>query len=459
MSRGRILVVDDEKNARQGLEEILSEDGYEVATAIDGHRAIEQAREICPDLVLTDLKMPGMDGLELLSRIKGIDQDLPVIMITAFGTVKTAVQALKQGAEDYLTKPVDVEELEIIVKKAIERSQLLSEARALRERLREKYRFENVVGASPQMQEILQTVEQVAPSSATVLVLGETGTGKELIAEAIHQHSTRASGPFVKLNCTTLSENLLESELFGHEKGSFTGASNRRIGKFEVASGGTLFLDEIGDISPSTQVKLLRFLQEQKFERVGGNEVIEVDVRLVAATNRDLEKAIAEGKFRQDLFYRLNVISVRLPPLRERVSDIPLLVHHFMQKYSEKNRKKVLGIEPEAMQLLASYGWPGNIRELENVIERAVVLCQGETVGPRHLPTMFSKIESPAELGPLIPGSNMREIERYAIQKTLEHTGGNRTQAARILGISVRKLQYKLKEYSNARLVDESKSA
>lgn len=453
MSQGRILIVDDEKNSRQALAEILSEDGYNVATAMDGHRAMEEIREKSPDLVLTDLKMPGMDGLELLERVRVISSDIPVIILTAFGTVKTAVLALKQGAEHYLTKPVDIEELEVVVNKAMERSRLVSEAKNLRERLREKYRFENLVGSSPQMQEVFQTVEQVAPSNATVLVLGETGTGKELIAEAVHQHSLRSQGPFVKLNCATLSENLLESELFGHEKGSFTGANARRIGKFELAHGGTLFLDEIGDLNTSTQVKLLRFLQEQKFERVGGNDVIEVDVRLVAATNRDLEAAIAEGRFRQDLFYRLNVISIRMPPLRERASDIPLLVHHFIQKYREKNKKVVKSIEPEAMHELVSYNWPGNIRELENVIERAVVLCQGEIIECRHLPTLFSNLHSRVELGPPIPGSRMEEIERYAIQETLEHTGGNRTHAAAILGISVRKLQYKLREYTEARAV------
>ena len=349
MSRARILVVDDEKNARQGLAEILAEDGYDVVTSPDGEQALREVDEFAPDLVLTDLRMPVMDGLELLEGIRQVDESLPVIILTAYGTVKTAVSALKRGADDYLTKPVDIEELEVVLKRSLEKSKLISEAGNLRERLRDKYRFENIVGASPEMQEIFKTVEQVAPTNVTVLVLGETGTGKELIAEAVHQRSPRRDGPFIKLNCTTLSENLLESELFGHEKGAFTGAYSQRLGKFEVAEGGTLLLDEIGEISPATQVKLLRFLQEQRFERVGGNEVIEVDVRLVAATNRDLETLIEEGRFRQDLFYRLNIISVRVPPLRERPSDIPLLVQHFMQKYADKNAKPIAGIQPEAM--------------------------------------------------------------------------------------------------------------
>jgi len=447
VSDATILVVDDEKNTREALSKILSEDGYDVIAAADGYQALDAVVRDLPDLILADLKMPGMDGLELLSRIRLKDYDTPFVMMTAFGTVETAVEALKKGAEDYLTKPINIDELEIQIRRILSRRRLLQETMQLREQLREKYKFENIVGSSPQMQSIFKTVHQIAPSRATVLIMGESGTGKELIASAIHQNGDRADRPYIKVSCSALSENLLESELFGHEKGAFTGAVFTRQGRFEIADGGTLFLDEIGEISPSTQVKLLGFLQDRIFERVGGNKKFKVDVRLIAATNKDLEKAVAEKAFRQDLYYRLNVITITMPPLRDKVSDIPLLVEHFVEKYTKENNKQIDGVTPNALAAMMTYRWPGNVRELENMVERAVVMCNEKTIGRRHFPVVTDTRNAGLDEIPPIPGSSLQEIERYSIQKTLEAVGGNRTRAAEILGISLRKIQYKLKEY------------
>ena len=447
MSDATILVVDDEKNTREALSKILSEDGYDVIAAADGYQALDAVARDLPDLILADLKMPGMDGLELLSRIRLKDYDTPFVMMTAFGTVETAVEALKKGAEDYLTKPINIDELEIQIRRILSCRRLLQETIQLREQLREKYKFENIVGSSPQMQSIFKTVHQIAPSRATVLIMGESGTGKELIASAIHQNGDRAGRPYIKVSCSALSENLLESELFGHEKGAFTGAVFTRQGRFEIADGGTLFLDEIGEISPSTQVKLLGFLQDRIFERVGGNKKFKVDVRLIAATNKDLDKAVAEKAFRQDLYYRLNVITITIPPLRDKVSDIPLLVEHFVEKYTKENNKQIDGVTPNALAAMMTYHWPGNVRELENMVERAVVMCNEKTIGRRHFPVVTDTRDAGLDEIPPIPGSSLQEIERYSIQKTLEAVGGNRTRAAEILGISLRKIQYKLKEY------------
>ncbi len=447
MPGATILVVDDEKNTREALSKILSEDGYEVVTAADGYQAMSLVTRELPDLILADLKMPGIDGLELLSRTRLKGFDVPFVMMTAYGTVETAVDAMKKGAEDYLTKPVNIEELEIQIKRVLDHRKLLRETKELRERLRDKYKFENIVGSSPQMQSIFKMVEQVAPSRATVLITGESGTGKELIASAIHQNGPRADEPFVKVSCSALSENLLESELFGHEKGSFTGALSTRQGRFEIADGGTLFLDEIGEMSPPTQVKLLGFLQDRKFERVGGNKTFEVDVRLIAATNKDLEKAVAEAAFRQDLYYRLNVITIKMPPLREKLSDVPLLVDHFVAKYSKENEKRVESVTPDALAALMAYSWPGNVRELENMVERAVVMCNEKTIGRHFFPVAADANESDRRGMPPIPGSSLEDIEKYAIQRTLEAVGGNRTRAAEILKVSLRKIQYKLKEF------------
>jgi DNA-binding NtrC family response regulator len=442
-------------NAAAALETLLREDGYDVARAHDGRSGLQLLEKHDPDVVLTDLRMPGMDGLELLAKIKEIRPETMVIVMTAYGTVKTAVKAMKLGAEDYLGKPIDVEELEVVLQKALERKGLLEEARSLRERLEHKYRLDNLVGESPEMLSVFKTIRQVAPSSASVLLLGESGTGKELFAQALHQHSPRRNRPFVKVACAALPETLLESELFGHEKGSFTGAVYTRAGRFEAADGGTLFLDEIGDITPTVQVKLLRFLEEREFERVGGNKTFKVDVRIVAATHRDLKRKLEEGSFREDLYYRLNVIEIHIPPLRERPGDIPLLAHHFLRKYADANGKDLKGISDEVLALLLSHSWPGNVRELENAIERAVVLSDGPTLAPAHFPTLRKAVgdeatrPAGAALGVRIPGSTLADLEREAILRTLEAVGGSTSKAAAILDISARKIQYKLKEYQS----------
>jgi two-component system, NtrC family, response regulator HydG len=446
--KGRILVVDDEVNARTALTELLRDEGYEVDAAADAFKALGKVADFAPDLVLTDVKMPGMDGLQLLARLHEGDVDLPVIMMTAFGEVETAVRAMRSGARDYLAKPVNVGELSVVVARELEQRRIRQEAGLLRSRLSEKYSFSNIIGNAAPMQAVFKTVAQIAASRASVLITGESGTGKELIAAAIHERSTRAKGPFVKLHCAALAESLLESELFGHERGSFTGAVTRRDGRFFQANHGTLFLDEIGEISPAIQVKLLRFLQEREFERVGGNDTISVDVRVIAATNRNLQHMVAEGKFREDLFYRLNVINLEMPALRARPSDIPLLAGHFLRKYAAENAKPLTAFTAEALEHLAVHSWPGNVRELENVVERAVVLAQSSEITLGDLPPQLATAKPRA--GIQIPGASMDEIERYAITKTLESTGGATSKAAEILNISVRKIQYKLHEYESA---------
>jgi len=448
--KGRILIVDDEASARHALSEILSDEGYQVKMAGDGFRAIAAAQEFLPDLVLTDLKMPGMDGMGLLSRLKEIHPETSVVLMTAFGAVESAVQAMRAGASNYLTKPLNSDELLLVIDRCLEGVALRREARSLRDKLSERYDFSNIVGHSAEMRAVFKGVEQVAQSRATVLITGESGTGKELIASALHHNSERKERPFVKLHCAALAETLLESELFGHERGAFTGADRRRIGRFEQADGGTLFLDEIGEISAATQVKLLRVLQEHEFERVGGNQTVKVDVRLIAATNRDLKQQVALGKFREDLYYRLNVINLHLPPLRERPDDIPSLAMHFVRRFAAENDKTVDRIDPSAMRLLCAHRFPGNVRELENVIERAVVLVDGPAILPKHLPAELDSAEDDESRLPRIPGASLAELERFAILRTLEQVGGSTTQAARILGISVRKVQYRLRDYAEA---------
>jgi len=376
-----------------------------------------------------------------------------VLLMTAYGTVKTAVRAMKLGAEDYLGKPIDVEELEVVLERVLEKKRLLEETQVLRDRVGKKYRFDNLVGESPEMLAAVKAVQQVAPSSASVLLLGESGTGKELFAQAIHQNSPRRSKPFIKVACAALPETLLESELFGHEKGSFTGALYTRAGRFEAADGGTLFLDEIGDISPTVQVKLLRFLEQREFERVGGNRTFRVDVRIVVATHRDLVKKVQEGAFREDLYYRLNVVEIHVPPLRERSGDIPLLAHHFLQKFAAANDKKVRDFDDDVLTMLLRHPWPGNVRELENAMERAVVMSEDPILRPAHFPTLRRaavRAEGAVADGGAaisIPGSALEDIEREAILRTLEAVGGSTSRAAEILRISPRKIQYKLKEY------------
>jgi DNA-binding NtrC family response regulator len=445
-TRGRILIVDDEANARAALSEILRDDGYATETAADGFKALGKLEEFVPDVILTDLKMPGLDGIAFMEKAKAAAPGAVFVVMTAFGTIQSAVAAVKKGAENYLTKPLDFEALAAVIERAMEKARLLQETRQLRDRLRERNAFGHIVTNDKKMEELLALVGQVGPSRASVLITGESGTGKELIAEAIHAASPRAGKPFVRLHCAALAESLLESELFGHERGAFTGAVTRREGRFKQADGGTLFLDEIGEIPGGTQVKLLRFLQERAFERVGGNETLKVDVRIIAATNRDLNAEVAKGAFREDLFYRLNVVAVELPPLRERKGDVPALASFFLRRYAAENGRAIEGFSDEALARLGAYGWPGNVRELENVIERAVVLCNESRIELKHLPATLVP-EAEREGTPPIPGSTIQDLEKYAILKTLEACGGSTSKAALILGVSTRKIQYKLHEY------------
>lgn len=445
--KGRILVVDDEANARNALAELLDDAGYSVSTAADGRTALLQMEQIEPDVVLTDLKMPGMDGLSLIERGRSMSTHTTFIVMTAFATIDTAVQAIKLGAESYLTKPLELETVIAILDRALERTRLSREAAQLRERVDERFRFDNIIGEHPSMQRLMKNIAQVAGSRATVLIHGETGTGKELIAAAIHQNSKRKDKPFVRLNCASLSETLLESELFGHERGSFTGAMARREGRFKQADGGTLFLDEVSEIPVSVQIKLLRFLQEREFERVGGNDTLKVDVRVVAATNRHLKQAVDEGRFREDLYYRLKVVQLDVPPLRVRRSDIPLLAHGFLRTYSQENDRAVKGLTEEALQHLMIYPWPGNVRELENAIERAVVMCEADLIDREDLPTSAHGDMQNGSIMALIPGITMSELERIAILRTLDAVDGSTARAAEILGISQRKIQYRVKEW------------
>ncbi len=448
-TKARILVVDDEPNARSGLEKLLRQDGYEVDVADDGAAALALAGDRPPDLVVTDLKMPRMDGVELLKRLRAQDVDLPVIVVTAFSDVTSAVTAMRAGADDYITKPVDFDTLSLSIERSLARRDLKVEAENLRRQLRERdgEGVEGLIGASPAMQKVYRLARQVAAARATVLVTGESGTGKGELARAILKKSPRAAAPFITLHCAALAESLLESELFGHEKGAFTGADRRRAGRFEQAHGGTLFLDEVGEIPAATQVKLLRVLQERAFERVGGNETIEVDVRLVAATNRDLAEDVRQGRFREDLYYRLNVVHIEMPPLRLRGSDALVLADHFLRRFAQENKKRVEGFDDDARAKIVAHRWPGNVRELENAIERAVVLCEGSLVVGDDLPIDVA----PAPKNSLrVPGATMAELERYAILTTLEATNGSTTKAAEMLDISVRTIQYRLHEYGLA---------
>ncbi len=447
--RCRILVVDDETNARTALAELLRDEGYEVEMAADGFKALGKAEAFDPHLVVTDLKMPGMDGIELMKKLRAKESGCAVIVMTAFGAVESAVEAMRAGAIDYLTKPLNFDELLIVTERALEQLRLRAEVRTMRARLADRVRQGNIIGSSQPMQRVFDVIQQVAPARASILITGESGTGKELVAEAIHERSPREGGPFIKLHCAALAESLLESELFGHERGAFTGAVARRDGRFQMADGGTLFLDEIGEISPALQVKLLRFLQEHEFERVGGGQTIRVDVRIIAATNRDLAAEVKAGRFREDLFYRLNVVNIEMPPLRARRSDIPLLAEHFLERFARENAKPLRGFTAEALDRIVGYDWPGNVRELENAIERAVVLATGETIGVAELPSAVAPRAAESSLPP-IPGTTLEDLERFAILKTLEAAGGATSKAAEILGVSVRKIQYKLHEYQTA---------
>ena len=448
-----ILVVDDEKNYLLVMETLLAGAGYEVLTIDSGEEALELTRRNDLDLIITDMKMPRMSGIELMEQLKQVYPDLPVIMMTAYGTVEKAVEAMKKGAFDYILKPFKNEELLLTIAKALDLRHLLTENRRLKQDLEQRYRFENIVGNSKVMQSIFAMVEKVAQTRATVLISGESGTGKELIARAIHHRSPRNSGPFISVNCGALTETLLESELFGHERGAFTNAVAMRKGRFELAEGGTLFLDEVAEMSPALQVKLLRVLQEMEFERVGGVKTIRVDVRVVAASNRELKVEVVAGNFREDLFYRLNVVYMEMPPLRLRSEDIPLLVMHFMQKYSEANHKDGVRLEPEVMKILLRYPWPGNVRELENVIERAVILCSHNTITADDLPANVAEApETEFNIDLLVPShiplpEALEKIEELMIRRALNQSGYVQVRAAELLGITKSLLQYKLKKY------------
>lgn len=448
--KSSVLVVDDDLAHRTMLRTLLSSWGYEVSEADDGGSAIEAVRRRPFDLVLMDIRMIHVSGIEALEEIKAFNPAIPVILMTAFASVETAVEALKKGAYDYLTKPLDFDELQVAIGRAMEHSRLREENRLLKESLRLQFDRGNLIGRSAAMTRLLETVAQVAPSEATVLITGESGTGKEVIAGALHYNSPRREGPFIKINCAAIPETLLESELFGHEKGAFTGADRRKEGKFRQASGGSLFLDEVSEMSVGMQVKLLRVLQEREITRVGGEEVIRVDVRVIAATNRDLLREIDTGRFRQDLFYRLNVVTLHVPPLRERKDDIPPLAEHFLRIFAEKNRKSVKGFSPQAMDRLIRYDWPGNVRELMNTVERGVVMSRSQYIDEGELTPIL--LDRPVAAGHGQAGgaggeSSLEALEKATILKTLEQTGGNKSEAARRLGITRRTLHQKLKKY------------
>jgi two-component system, NtrC family, response regulator AtoC len=444
--RPLILVVDDEKNTREGLARALRRT-YDVVLAEEGSRALELLAENSVDVMLSDVRMPGMDGLTLMQRALARTPPPVCILLTAYGNVEMAVEAMKRGAYDFLTKPVHLDRLDLLVQRALRDREMESENRNLREQLDSKFGLERIIGQSPAMQEVFDTIRQVGPSRSTVLIQGESGTGKELVAHAIHRLSAQTNGPFVAVHCAALSQNLLESELFGHERGAFTGAVEKHRGRFELADGGTLFLDEVSEIDPSIQVKILRVLEERGFERVGGQETLDVDVRLVAATNRDLKKMVDEGKFREDLFYRLYVVVVHLPPVRERAGDIPLLVQHFLKEVARENEKPVAAITPEAMDLLSSYAWPGNVREIRNVVERMVVLARGDKLTVRDIPAAIKEAAHHHALPASVADLSLQEAEKQMIIGALKAHSGNRTQAATQLGISRRTLHRKLNEY------------
>jgi two-component system, NtrC family, response regulator HydG len=459
-----LLVADDDEAVRLSLERTLTREGYVVVLAPDGPAALDRIRQGGIDLLLSDLKMPGLTGLELLKFVKDVAPDVDVILLTAFGTVEEAVRAMKDGAIDFLTKPLQRAQLLRVVRQALERRSLIQQNRALQQRLDDLLRQGNMIGVSPAFKQMMTLIRQVADSSATVLIQGESGTGKELAARAIHDGSPRHAGPFVAVNCAALPETLLESELFGYEKGAFTGAAGRKEGRFELADGGTLFLDEVADLSPLTQPKILRVLQEGEFERVGGTRTIRVDVRIVTATNQDLAQLVRDKRFREDLYYRLNVITVTTPPLRERREDIRALAQHFLRVYAAKNNRTLEGLSDEALRCLEAYRWPGNVRELENVIERAVVLARGTVIEVENLPAnvtersiTFTRAE-PAAGAPGLPGmvpdgvftirigTPLAEIEQRVLEETLRFAKGNRTVTAKLLGIDPKTVFRKLKQ-------------
>ena len=438
----KVLIVDDEAIIRESLRDWLSDVGHQVLTAENGFQALEIIEKEKPGIAFVDLVMPRMDGIELLKRAKEISPSIDVIIITAYGSIPTAINAMREGAYDYIEKPFCPERAELLVDKLVEHQRLIEENISLHQKLEERYQFENIIAKSSKMRQVIEVIKVVAKSNATALVTGESGTGKELIARAIHSQSYRKDKPFVAVSCAALPESLLESELFGHEKGAFTGAHAQRMGKFEVANRGTLFMDEIGEMSANIQVHLLRVLEEKEFTRVGGNELIKVDVRVISATNKDMKQAIANGQFREDLYYRLNVVPIELPPLRERKEDIPLLAQHFLKKFAVENQKEIIGFSPEATDFLLKYEWPGNVRELENAIERAVILTKNSYIEAADLAqeNLLTAHSAPS-------GRSLKEVERERILNVLNETGGNRSETARILGISRATLYNKIREY------------
>lgn len=446
--KSRVLLADDEKNMRWVLSEALEADGYEVIEAADGKEALSAIAEQAPDILILDHKMPAPDGMEVLRRIRAKGHRFPVIMLTAHGNVQTAVEAMKAGASEYLTKPFDLEELRISIGKALQMSALAAEVDRLREELDRDWDVDGIVAADPAMLDMLETVRKVASTNATVMIYGESGTGKELVARAIHRLSARSTKPFISISAGALPETLLESELFGYEKGAFTGAVTAKPGRFEMANGGTLFLDEIGDISPAVQVKLLRVLQERTFERLGGTRSIEVDVRVISATNRDLQQLIADGTFREDLYYRLNVVPLTIPPLRKRTADVPLLVAHFLEKLGAGKRT----IAPAAMEALVNYQWPGNVRELENTIERMMILSHGEVIDADDLPAEVRAGVSVCDAGSrclVLPdsGLDLEEVELDLVRQALDRSGGSVPQAAKLLGLTTKTLEARMERY------------
>lgn len=441
-----VLVIDDEKNIRTGLAAALKLDGYEVFLAADGNEGMDIALRGDIDLVITDLRMPGMSGEEVLKKVTSETPGVPVIVLTGHGTVESAVDAMRAGAYDFLTKPLNLDRLSLLVKRALQSRELILQHRELEREVESRKSFEHIIGKSPAMMKVFEVLKRVAPTKASVLITGESGVGKELIADALHNLSPRKDNPFVKVHCAALAESLLESELFGHEKGSFTGAVSRKRGRFELAHSGTIFLDEIGEIDQTVQIKILRVLQEKKFERVGGEDTLEVDVRVVTATNRDLEKEIAEGRFREDLYYRLNVVRIHVPPLRERKDDLPLMITSFVHEFAEENGKKIEGMDTKARSVLYAYDWPGNVRQLRNCIESAVVMTSGTVITLDDLPpSIRSGAEVPSLLIPV--GVTMAEAEKQVILQTLSANSGNKSKTAEILGIGRKTLHRKLDEY------------
>ncbi|MFQ5866175.1 MAG: sigma-54-dependent transcriptional regulator [bacterium] len=449
--KGSILIIEDENHLRQGLADLLKRYGFDVYAVENGAKAVDYLEESSVDLILTDMKMRGVSAMPLIDVLSLKAPHAQVVVMTAYGTVKEAVEAMKRGVFDYLTKPLDVDVLLLCLEKALEKQRLLNEVSSLRKELRSRYCFGNIIGKSRQMQEVYSQIQKVAKTNATVLILGQSGTGKELVAKAIHYNSARRDGPFVTLASASITESLLASELFGHERGAFTGAYTRKLGRFEAANKGTLFIDDVADIGPRVQIGLLRFLQDREFERVGGNETIKADVRVIVASNKDLYEEVKKQNFREDLYYRLNVVPIYLPPLQERKDDIPLLAEHFVKKYSRETNKTIKGLTTQAMLLLMSYSWPGNVRELEHLIERAVIMVDGPWIDSKQfLPHLFQDGHLPPERpfgANLRLSENFKEIEKYLIARALEETHGNRTAAAEMLGITYRALRYKMNRY------------